>query len=149
MIKPTFKGCPICRFAFMAQRYNQKYCSRACGFLAHRTKTHKGYSSKYGQGVHRFLAEKALDRKLGRYEFVHHKDGNKENNLPSNLEIVVLGRHNSIHKTKYVGCKIEGCGNPHSAHGFCAKHAEKERRKQRKQAGAGLRKQSALNDTGY
>lgn len=36
---------------------------------------------------HRVVMEKILGRKLGKYETVHHKDGNKANNSPDNLEL--------------------------------------------------------------
>lgn len=38
---------------------------------------------------HRYVMEKKLGRKLVKGENVHHKDGNKENNHPDNLELWV------------------------------------------------------------
>ena len=119
----------MCRMAYLAKRYNQKYCGNACKALARRTKKHVGYSTTQGKSVHRILVEKALGRKLGRYEFVHHKDGNKENNKPENLEIITLGKHNAFHKTKYIGCLVPDCENNHGSQGLCPKHREQARRK--------------------
>ena len=42
---------------------------------------------------HRVVAEKILMRSLRPGEIVHHKDGNKSNNAPNNLEVVVSHRH--------------------------------------------------------
>lgn len=76
----------------------------------------KGYAYE-----HRLVAERIIGRDLKSFEIVHHKDGNKQNNEPSNLEIVV---GNAAHFLKHrkradlrlpdepntiVSCKC-GCG---------------------------------------
>lgn len=45
------------------------------------------YSKYYGRHEHRVVAEIMLGRPLMKGEVVHHKDGNKRNNNPSNLMI--------------------------------------------------------------
>lgn len=45
----------------------------------------KTYTKTYGRHTHRIVAEKMLGRKLRKGEVVHHIDGNKRNNDPSNL----------------------------------------------------------------
>lgn len=54
-----------------------------------RLNTGKGVSYKklFGRHEHRVVAEKILGRKLKPGEIVHHIDGNKRNNDPSNLII--------------------------------------------------------------
>lgn len=48
----------------------------------------KTYSKYYGRHTHRVVAEKKLGRKLRKGEIVHHKDNNKRNNDPDNLEVL-------------------------------------------------------------
>lgn len=57
--------------------------------------SHNGENSVY---FHRVVAENMLGRKLRPGECVHHKDGNKRNNNPSNLIVFVSRRaHATYH----------------------------------------------------
>jgi len=65
-------------------------------------------SGKYYRGIkvngrkidyHRYLMEQKLGRPLSRYEVVHHKDGNKQNNSIDNLELKTLPEHSREHMT--------------------------------------------------
>ncbi len=49
---------------------------------------------------HRLTMEKHLGRKLKHFEFIHHKDGNIENNTISNLEIISNSAHAILHRRK-------------------------------------------------
>jgi hypothetical protein len=53
--------------------------------------------------LHRALLEQKLGRYLENHEQAHHIDDNKENNIPSNLELKELGEHQKehAHKTKF------------------------------------------------
>lgn len=52
-----------------------------------------GYKKYYGRHEHRVVMEKYLGRKLKPTEIVHHKDGNKQNNDISNLEVMSQSEH--------------------------------------------------------
>ncbi len=45
----------------------------------------------------KLVLEKKLGRKLKPDEISHHKDHNKKNNSPSNLEVMKRGDHNKEH----------------------------------------------------
>ena len=48
---------------------------------------------------HRLVMEKHIGRFLTKEEVVHHKDGNKLNNIIGNLEILTNSKHVTLHKT--------------------------------------------------
>jgi hypothetical protein len=50
--------------------------------------------------THRRVAEKKVGRRIFSGHEVHHIDGDKTNNRPSNLTIVSKAEHRSIHRTK-------------------------------------------------
>lgn len=66
--------------------------------------------------------ENMLGRALLPGEVVHHKDGNKKNNNPDNLELTTQSKHCAGHSRKDKKCEIEGCDNKHAARGMCKKH---------------------------
>jgi hypothetical protein len=49
---------------------------------------------------HRHVASIKLGRWLTKEEFIHHIDGNKENNNPNNLAIVTNSEHANFHRPK-------------------------------------------------
>lgn len=55
------------------------------------------YHKYLGRHHHRVVAEEMLGRKLKRGEIVHHRDGNKRNNSPGNLEVMTQSQHMRIH----------------------------------------------------
>ena len=63
----------------------------------------KTYSKTFGRHTHRIVAEQILGRPLKPGEVVHHIDGNKRNNDPSNLQVLASqAEHARLHFTKKV-----------------------------------------------
>lgn len=56
------------------------------------------YLKLLGRHEHRVVAEKMLGRKLKRGEIVHHRDGNRHNNAPENLEVMTQSQHIKEHR---------------------------------------------------
>lgn len=63
---------------------------------------------------HRYIVEQSLGRLLSPNEIVHHKDGNKKNNVLSNLEITTQEKHGFHHNKdkgrKWCKLKCPWCG---------------------------------------
>lgn len=55
------------------------------------------YRKRNNRHEHRVVAEQMLGRPLTRGEIVHHIDGNKHNNDPSNLQVMSMAEHARHH----------------------------------------------------
>ena len=64
------------------------------------------YEKTYGKHTHRIVAEQMIGRPLEPGEIVHHIDGNKRNNDPSNLMVMTQAEHCRLHFTKKRGDDI-------------------------------------------
>lgn len=83
----------------------------------------KSYRKLNGRHEHRVLMEQMLGRDLLPGEIVHHKDGNKLNNDPSNLELLPSqAEHCRGHATKNRKCEVPGCDEKHFCKGKCRVH---------------------------
>lgn len=60
------------------------------------------YRKIHGRHAHRVIAEQMLGRPLKRGEIVHHIDGNKHNNDPSNLQVMTQAEHMKLHRAQMI-----------------------------------------------
>lgn len=106
--------CPKCGIEFRPLRSSSVFCSVPCARSkngGHNKKAQswwvnsKGYiegriwvtpSVQIRVKQHRWIMEGILGRPLEKWEDVHHKDGNKTNNSPSNLQLMSHGQHSKI-----------------------------------------------------
>ena len=140
------KICKNCAKSYTPSRYKIKtsrFCSIKCrqkgngtsGSRKHANLTRgRGKSNNYikfqSGHLHRHIAEKKIGRTLKKNEIVHHLNGNKHNNKPSNLIIMTNAAHSRLHSTKNRKCVIFNCGMKHLALNLCSKHYYREKRKQ-------------------
>lgn len=108
--------CVICKNEFKKKRHTTgKYCGRKCAWearggtefnrrIAQESAQKRGdkqrgkgegkaYRKLNGRHEHRIIAEKIFGRPLKFIDVVHHKDGNKLNNDPDNLEVITRAQH--------------------------------------------------------
>ena len=111
------KICANCGKVFRPLRSTSRYCSRKCSWAnngGHNRQDEtwwintNGYiegrvtidGKKVRVKQHRLVAEKMLGRTLLNCEDVHHKNGNKADNRPENLEVISHGHHSRKHNNE-------------------------------------------------
>lgn len=65
--------------------------------LAYKVAAPNVYKKRHNRHEHRVVAEEMLGRPLVRGEIVHHVDGDKHNNKPSNLKVMTQADHLRLH----------------------------------------------------
>jgi hypothetical protein len=110
--KQTEVFCKVCGFDFwrgsaeIARRKGEGiFCSQEC-FKVHKRKHARSYPKIGARHAHRVIAEQVLGRKLRRKEIVHHKDRNKLNYDPSNLEVLKNRREHAKEHAAEIGARV-------------------------------------------
>jgi HNH endonuclease len=134
------KNCLTCNAIFTTQYRNTlrgrgKFCTKSCSNkndINRKTKREKQlntgtkdtYRKFYKRPEHRVVMEKVLGRKLEKHEIVHHKDEDKRNNNPENLQLYSSNaEHLRDHLRKNIGtCLIKGCDSEQKRKQMCFKH---------------------------
>lgn len=105
--------CETCGQSFRPKRSASRFCSRPCMWAQNGGQNRKEESwwvnaNGYVEGrmwegdvqrsvkAHRYVMELILGRRLAPSEDVHHIDGNKRNNHPTNLQVLEHGAHSSL-----------------------------------------------------
>lgn len=82
-------------------------------------KNKAGYIVHKKSYQHRLIAEKALGKSLPENCIVHHIDGNKSNNSPSNL---VICQDESYHRLLHARQRVLDLGGYPDTHSYCSYH---------------------------
>ena len=110
-------GCKRCGATFRSKKHEhpgrfakRKFCSLTCS--ARRPSKSRYLKRKGNRLHHRVVMEEVLGRPLLSTEYVHHKNGDKHDNRPENLELVDAKTHGRMHHLIYpIQKRCAVCGN--------------------------------------
>lgn len=136
------RACPVCGTVFTPQRkfWKQIFCGHRCAITRHHARMiaaaaspeairksadtrrgkgkGNGYIKRGGRHEHRVVAEQKLGRPLLPGETVHHRDENKRNNAPDNLEVMATrADHTRLHNTGKKHRHVTHCKRGHELSG--------------------------------
>lgn len=114
------------RLAPWQVRGNRRYCSRECSNPARGTKGPKNHRWRGGRRIrrdgyvllnlggrevleHRHVMSQIVGRPLRSDEHVHHKNHNKADNRPENLELLTHSEHSALHASRTRGKRDPKC----------------------------------------
>lgn len=122
------RPCVACGTQFTPRKNVVRFCSKKCEWAAlkgpefnakmsRESAAHRGnmlrdrgagisYRKRGGRHEHRAVAEEMLGRQLGFSDVVHHIDGDKRNNDPSNLQVLTRAEHMREHGLGIPGKKL-------------------------------------------
>lgn len=136
------KICVHCGNLFtVTKKYQQKrFCGHSCAFRnifpngnpsamtpeagkksgdsRRRSGKSNGYVKRFNRHEHRVVAEEMLGRKLAPEEVVHHKDHNRGNNSPENLQVMKRNDHSRLHSGDILRVKKTHCQRGHPYDSF-------------------------------
>ena len=92
--------CVVCGTTFMTSGHRNTFCSACCEKIRLQNQNNSKYIAKKNDG-HRIDEHRRIAKQVGAItqpnDVVHHMDGNKSNNDPSNLVVLSLANHTRLH----------------------------------------------------
>lgn len=75
----------------------------------------RAYKKVFGRHTHRVVAEMLIGRELLPSEGVHHKNGDRADNAPENIEVMTRAEHSRMHMNEYWARRRKGGDAKHDS----------------------------------